>query len=306
MPLGTNNTTTTTAANYIPQLWSDEVIATFKANLVLANLITRFNMVGKKGSVINVPNFTRSAANAKTQGSQVTLIAPTHATTPITINQWWEYSILIEDIVDKQALDSLRQAHTDDAGYALAKQVDTALVQLGRSANGGAGTAAYANGFIGGDGTTAYTSGTPNMTALTDAAIRRTIQRFDDADYPMSGRFFMVPPSSRNTLMGISRFTEQAFVGEQGQNNTIRTGYLGNIYGIPVYVSTNCDTATGAGSPRVAVMGHKAWCALVMQEEVRTQSQYKQEYLADLFTADTLYGVGELRDNGAIPLIVPA
>lgn len=304
MPLGTNNTTTTTAANYIPQLWSDEVIASFKANLVFANLITRFNMTGKRGSVINVPNFTRTAASAKAQGSQVTLIAPTHGTTPITINKWFEYSILIEDIVEKQALDSLRGAHTDDAGYALAKQVDTDLVQLGRSANGGAGTAAYANAFIGGDGTTAYTSGAPNQTALTDAAIRRTIQRFDDADYPMANRFFIVPPSTRNTLMGISRFTEQAFTGEGGNGNTIRTGKLGDIYGIPVYVSSNADTATGAA--RIAIMGHKAWTALAMQEEVRTQSQYKQEYLSDLFTADCLYGVAELRDNGAIPLAVPA
>jgi hypothetical protein len=272
--------------------------------LVLANLVTRFNMTGKRGSVINVPNFTRTAATAKTQGSQVTLIAPTHGTTSITINKWFEYSILIEDIVEKQALDSLRQAHTDDAGYALAKQVDTDLVQLGRSANGGAGTAAYGSAFIGGDGTTAYTSGTPNQTALTDAAIRRTIQRFDDADYPMMDRFFLVPPSARNTLMGISRFTEQAFVGEAASANTIRNGKLGDIYGIPVFVSSNADTATG--SARVAIMGAKAWVALAMQEEVRTQSQYKQEYLSDLFTADCLYGVAELRDNGAIPLAVPA
>jgi hypothetical protein len=304
MPLGTNNTTTTTAAVYIPQLWSDEIIATFKSNLTLANLVTRFNQAGKKGSVINVPNFARGSASAKTQGSQVTLIAPTDTNTTITINKWFEYSRLIEDIVAIQALDSLRQAYTDDGGYALAKQVDTDLVQLGRSANGGAGTAAYGGAFIGGDGTTAYTSGTPNQTALTDPAIRRTIQRFDDADFPMMDRFFLVPPSARNTLMGISRFTEQAFVGEAAGGNTIRNGKLGDIYGIPVYVSSNADTATGAA--RIAIMGHKSWVALAIQEEVRSQTQYKQEYLSDLFTADCLYGVAELRDNGAIPLAVPA
>lgn len=303
MPLGTNNTTTTTAAVFIPQLWSDEVIATFKANLVLANLVTRFAMSGKKGSVINVPNFTRGAASAKTQGSQVTLIAPTDTNTTITINKWFEYSRLIEDIVNVQALDSLRMAYTDDAGYALGKQVDTDLVQLGRSANGGPGTAAYtASAFIGGDGTTAYTSGAPNQSALTDAAIRRTVQRFDDADYPLDGRFFLIPPTSRNTLMGISRFTEQAFVGEGGPANTIRNGKIGDIYGIPVYVSTNCDTATGGA--RIALMAHKGWAGLAMQMDVRSQTQYKQEYLSDLFTADTLYGVAELRDNGAIPLAV--
>lgn len=303
MPLGTNNTTTTTAAVYIPQLWSDEVIANFKANIVLANLITKFAMTGKKGSVINVPNFTRGVASAKAQGSQVTLIAPTDTNTAITINKWFEYSRLIEDIVNVQALDSLRMAYTDDAGYALGKQVDTDLIQLGRSANGGPGTAAYTgSAFIGGDGTTVYTSGAPNMSALTDAAIRRTVQRFDDADYPLEGRFFLIPPSSRNTLMGIARFTEQAFVGEGGSDNTIRTGRIGDIYGIPVYVSTNCDTATGAA--RICLMAHKGWSGLAMQMEVRSQTQYKQEYLSDLFTADCLYGVAELRDNGAIPLAV--
>lgn len=302
MPLGTNNTTTTTAAVYIPQLWSDEVIANFKANIVLANLVTKFAMSGKKGSVINVPNFSRGTASAKAQGSQVTLIAPTDTNTTITINKWFEYSRLIEDIVNVQALDSLRMAYTDDAGYSLGKQVDTDLVQLVRSANAGAGTAAYANAFIGGDGSTAYNSGSPNNTALTDPAIRRTIQRFDDSDYPMDGRFILVPPTSRNTLMGISRFTEQAFVGEGGSANTIRSGMIGNVYGIPVYVSTNCDTATGAA--RIAVFAHKGWAGLAMQQEVRSQTQYKQEYLSDLFTADCLYGVAELRDNGAIPLAV--
>lgn len=299
MPLGTNNTTTTTGANFIPQLWSDEVIAGFKANLIVADRITRFEVEGKKGSVINVPNFTRSAANAKSQGSQVTLIAPTHATTSITINKWYEYSVLIEDIVAVQALDSLRQTHTDDAGYALAKQIDTDLIQLGRSANGGGGTASYTNAFIGGDGTTAYTSGSPNNSALTDAAIRRTIQRFDDADFPVSDRTLLVPPVSRNSMLGISRFTEQAF---RGDGNTLKTGMFGDIYGVSVFVSTNCDTATG--SARIALLFHKTWTGLAMQKSVRTQTQYKQEYLSDLFTADVLYGVAELRDAGAIPLAV--
>lgn len=305
MPLGTSQITTTTAAVYLPQLWSDEVIAGFKANLVLAALVTKFEVEGKKGSVINVPNFTRGSANAKAANTQVTLNTATHTNTSITINKHFEYSYVIEDIVDAQALDSLRMTYTDDAGYQLAKQVDTDLIQLGRSANGGPGTAAYtASAYIGGDGTTAYTSGSPNQTALTDAAIRRTVQRFDDSDYPMQGRFFLIPPSSRNTLMGISRFTEQAFVGESAGGNTLRTGKIGDIYGIPVYVSTNCDTATGAA--RIALMGHKSWAGLAMQKSVRAQTQYKQEYLGDLFTADILYGIAELRDSGAIPLAVPA
>jgi hypothetical protein len=43
---------------------------------------------------------------------------------------------------------------------------------------------------------------------------------------------------------------------------------------------------------------------LVEQQAVRAQTHYKQEYLGTLFTADTLYGVAELRDEAAIALAV--
>jgi hypothetical protein len=165
---------------------------------------------------------------------------------------------------------------------------------LGRSTNGGGGTNAYATGaFIGGDGTTAYVAASNNESALTDAAIRRTIQRLDDTDTPMDQRFFLIPPSSRNTLMGLARYTEQAFVG--GTNSTIRTGEIGNLYGIPVFVSSNCDTGSGTNNPRVCLMGHKDSLVLVEQMAIRSQVQYQQPYLATLYTADTLYGVQILR-----------
>ena len=303
MALGSNQVTITTAANFIPEIWSDEIVAAYKKNLVAANLFKKMSFVGKKGDTVHIPTPTRGSASAKSANSQVTLIAATEGITDITITNHYEYSRLIEDIVEAQALSSLRRFYTDDAGYALAKQVDTSLVQLGRTFNGGT-AATYTGAYIGGDGTTAYTSGSSNASALTDSAIRRTIQRLDDNDVPMDGRFFMVPPSSRNTLMGLARYTEQAFVGEQGGNNTIRNGEIGNLYGIPVFVSSNADTATGGA--RICLLGHRDAAVLVEQQGVRSQTQYKQEYLGTLYTADTIYGVGELRDNACFALAVPA
>ena len=98
--------------------------------------------------------------------------------------------------------------------------------------------------------------------------------------------------------MGLARYTEQAFVG--GTNNTIRTGEIGNLYGIPVFVSSNCDTGSGTNNPRVCLMGHKDSLVLVEQIGVRSQVQYKQEYLATLFTSDTLYGVAALRSAASV------
>jgi N4-gp56 family major capsid protein len=307
MALGVNNITVTTAATFIPEIWSDEIIATYKKNLVLANLVKKMSFKGKKGDTLHIPAPVRGNASVKAASTQVTLVAGTATEVLVTIDQHYEYSRLIEDIVEAQALASLRNFYTEDAGYALARQVDTSLVLLGRGVQGGTGTAAYSGALSGADGTTAYVAGSNSgIGALSDAAIRRSIQRLDDNDVPMDGRFLMVPPSSRNTLMGIARFTEQAFVGEVGSSNTIRNGEVGNVYGIPVFVSNNADTTSGSTACRIALMGHKDFAVFVEQLGVRSQTQYKQEYLGTLFTADTLYGVKELRDGSAVALAVPA
>ena len=298
---GANAVTTSVANNFIPEIWSDEIVAAYKKNLVAANLIKKMNFRGKKGDTIHIPVPARGAASAKVAANAVTLQASTNTDIAVLINQHYEYSKLIEDIAEVQSLSSMRQFYTDDAGYALAKQVDTSIIQLGRGVNGGDGTDAYTGAYSGADGTTAYT-GTAG--ALTDAAIRRSIQRLDDADVPMDGRFLIVPPSSRNTLMGLARYTEQAFVGETGMGNTIRNGEIGNLYGIPVFVSSNADAATDGD--RICLLGHKDFAVLVEQQGIRAQTQYKQEFLGTLFTSDTIYGVKELRDGSAVALAVPS
>ena len=307
MALGTAHQTITTGAAFIPEIWSDEVVATYKKNLVLANLVKKISFKGKKGDTLNIPKPARGSASAKAASTQVTLVTDTATNIAVTIDQHFEYSILIEDIVEAQALASMRQFYTDDAGYALARQVDSTLVQLGRGVQSGGGTSAYSGAFSGADGTTAYVAGSnTGFAALTDAAIRRSIQRLDDNDVPMDGRFLIVPPSTRNTLMGISRFTEQAFVGEVGNNNTIRNGEIGNVYGISVFVTNNADTTSGSTATKIALLGHRDFAVLVEQMGIRSQTQYKQEYLGTLFTADTLFGVKELRDGSAVALAVPA
>jgi N4-gp56 family major capsid protein len=304
MPLGTNNVvqSTVNTAGFIPEVWSDEIIAAYKKNLVAANLFKKMSMKGKKGDVMHFPSPARGSAAVKTASSQVTLIAESGTEKTVTINQHYEYSRLIEDFAEVQALSSLRRFYTDDAGYALATRIDTSLIQLGRGAQGGAGTAAYDKAYLAGDGSTLYVDGTNVGTALTDAGLRRAIQRLDDSDVPMDGRFLIVPPATRNTMMGLARFTEQAFVGDGG---TIRNGQIGDVYGVKVFVTTNADTATTT-TTRVALLAHPEAFVLVDQLGVRVQTQYKQEYLGTLLTADTLFGVGELRDTSAVALAVPA
>ncbi len=299
----------TSAAVFIPELWSDDVIAAYKTNLVLANLVTKIPHQGKKGDTLHIPVPTRGAASSKVKETQVKVQSFVDTEVTISIDKHYEYSRIIEDIVGVQAIDAYRAFYTDDAGFALATQVDDDLFTLAEGLQdgtvGGSGSALWEKARIGGDGSTLYTGDSSNDTALTDVGIRRMIQLLDDSDVPQSGRALVIPPVERNVLMGLARFTEQAFVGEAAMGNTIRTGKIGDLYGIDVVVTSNCPTIDSAAT-RIGLLIHKDALALVEQMSVRSQTQYKQEWLGDLFTADTIYGTGELRNDAGVAFAVPA
>lgn len=304
--IGTNHQTVTTGANFIPEIWSDETIAAYKSNLVVAPLVTRLNHKGKKGDTIHIPTPTRGSATAKAANTKVAIQGDTHGTTNLSIDKHYEYSVLIEDITEVQALSSLRKFYTDDAGYALAKQVDTDLLNLTEGLQGGtvggADAASWEKAYIG-SGTTLYTGNSSNAADITDAGIRAMLLKLDDADVPMDNRSLIIPPVCANDLLGINRFTEQQFIGS---GDAIKTGKIGQIYGVDVYISSNCPSASGnSGADRVGVLLHKDAIALAEQVGVRSQTQYKQEYLGDLFTSDTIYGVGEMRNNAGLAFVVP-
>ena len=308
MALGSNGVTLAVANNFIPELWSDEVIGAYKSNLVVANLVTKLSHKGKKGDSIHIPVPARGAASVKAANTQVTLSAATNTAITVTIDKHYEYSKLIEDIAEVQSLASMRKFYTDDAGYALAKQVDTDLVTLWEGFQGGtvagANAAAWEKAVIGSVGTTLYTGNSSNAADITDAGIRAMILKLDNANVPMDNRYIVMPPIAANDLLGINRFTEQQFIGS---GDAIRTGKIGMIYGVDVYISSNCPTTTtgATATDRVGCLFHKDALVLAEQVGVRSQTQYKQEYLGDLFTSDTIYGVKELRDDAGVAFVVP-
>jgi N4-gp56 family major capsid protein len=312
MALGSNHVTNTTAATFIPELWSDEIVAAYKKNLVLANLVNKMPMNGKKGDTLHIPKPTRGSASAKAASTQVTLQAATETEVTVTVDKHYEYSRLIEDITEVQALASLRKFYTDDAGYALAKQVDDDLFTLAKSFGNGNGTSYATNNTFYIDATnglSTYAADTVTATDIfTDAGFRALIQELDDADVPMDGRFLVVPPSAVNTIRGIDRYVSSDFVSGQPVVN----GKIGTLYGIDIFVSTNCpvieaadDNSVSAVDTRGAILAHKDAMVLAEQMGVRSQTQYKQEYLANLFTSDMLYGTAVIRPESGLLVAMP-
>ena len=306
----------TAAATFIPEIWSDEVIAAYQKNLKMAPLVKKLPMTGKKGDVIHIPKPIRGAASAKVADTAVNIQANVEGELQISVNRHFEYSRFIEDIVEVQALNSLRQFYTEDAGYQLALKVDTDLMNAATGFGDGTLDLAAPTGADWENSNSyffdaAATGGTPlslfdaagghSVAAgdvFSDAGFRQAIQLLDDADVPMDGRCIIVPPVVRNTIMGTERFSSSDFVSGQ----TVNTGLIGNLYGVDVYVSSNCPTLQS--NVRGCIMMQKDALVHAEQMSVRSQTQYKQEYLSTLFTSDTLYGVQVYRPEAGLVLAV--
>jgi|14_taG_2_1085336.scaffolds.fasta_scaffold01134_3 N4-gp56 family major capsid protein len=293
-----NHVTPTNVDAFVPEIWSDEIAAAYKSNLVIANLVKKMNHIGKKGDTIHIPKPVRGSATAKAEHTQVNLIVGADTDFTVSIDKHFEYSRLIEDITDVQALPSLRSFYTEDAGYALARQMDSDLGALGNSLSGRYYMDSSTN-------LTAYAADTVTAAdVFTDLGFRQAIQELDDADVPMDNRFMVVPPSVKKDILGIDRFNSSDFVN----GRPVENGLLGDIYGIKIYVSTNLpeieSAAENSADGRIVggILGHRDAFICAEQMGVRVQTQYKQEYLGDLMTADTIYGVAELRDGAAIQL----
>ena len=300
----------TSAATFIPEIWSDEIIAAYQKNLVLAPLIKKMSMKGKKGDTIHIPAPTRGVASAKVENQAVTVQNAIESEVIVTINKHYEYSRIIEDITETQALSSLRQFYTSDAGYGLAKQVDDDLFTLGKSFGNGNGTSWVTSNTYFCDASTGLTAYAIDTVAVadvfTDACFRNLIQLMDDADVPMDNRSFVVPPSLRNAIMGIDRYVSTDFV----DGRAVVNGRLGNLYGVDIFVTSNCpvlETAaenSAGNAVRGAQLIHKDASVLAEQMGVRSQTQYKQEFLGTLYTADMLYGTKVVRPEAGFVLAV--
>jgi N4-gp56 family major capsid protein len=343
MGLGTNHSTTTTQDKWIPEQWEDEAIATYMAKTVMRNHVDVNQHAKHKGDTIHIPNPGRGDASAKAASTQVTLIADTAGEITVSINKHYEYSKLYEDLADMLALNGMKKFYTKDAGYALARRVDAELHKIMATMQGGSiagATNLFEKAVIGGDGSTNFSGASSgNGTALTDPGLRRAMQTLEDSDVDTSECVLVVPPTVIKTLRGIARFTEQAFVGD---GTAIKTGRVGNLYGVEVFASSLCpwihcnsvtntqsvnfssttlttsyvdefgftvDWATSTPTDtkyRACALIHPDAMTLYEAQGVRVQQQYKQEYLGYLVTADNVFGAAELRDYGAISLIVPA
>ena len=275
------NVTITTADVFLPSLWSVETLRAAEAALVAAGNVKRYDaFVKMKGQSIKIPLISNLSANVKTANADVTTQTVTETSVTLNVDKWYESSFEIEDMVAVQSNYDLRSEYSEKSGYAIAKQIDSDVLGL------------YT-------GLTTTDVGTYGVDAG-DSTYVAAILALNSNDVPMENRCFIMSVPQIAAIMKIDKFVKADFLGQYDQATPVKKGpnsrYLwGQIYGVPVYYSTNVPTTAGTPTQYHNVLIHKDAWALALQQAPRLQAQYWLPSLAWKVVVDAIYGVVTLR-----------
>jgi len=266
------NITTTTAANFIPELWRDAILDYAERKFVLRNQVQDFSsMLSGGGDILHIPKVTEETAAAKSAGSAVTYSANTDGKIDLTVDQHHYEAKKIEDIVKVQESADLFNAYAKSMGYALAKKVENYLaVDILQSATANDVTLAADN-------------------TATTALIRSGLQKLLDAgyDYTDGETYLYGSPAFYMSVLSLGDFTEAQKRGD-GTNPNV-SGNVMQAYGMSVFPSTDWDDDGGTGDESATIF-NKNGVYFAQQVAPRVQSQYDIDHLATSVVADVLFG----------------
>ena len=281
-------TTATTDQHFIPEIWADGIYKFFERKSIFRGLVEDYSalVAGKGyGDAINIPEMSLISASDKGVGADVSYDATATTTTQLSINKHKYVAKLFEDVALIQSEADLVEKYSRMMGEALARQVDadiwTELKSLEDSLN------------LSADDT------------LTAGKFEEALATLGEADVPyMDGECAMVVnPTLFADILNPSSGVAQYFIRNDavGEGNRgLRSGMVGSLYGIDVYMSNTVDKADEGGAGANTISGaifHKSAVVFASQQEVRVQSEYSVDALGTKVVADLLYGVKRIDDT---------
>jgi hypothetical protein len=262
------NVTKTTTDVFLGEMWSDAVLEFAQKRMQLRNQITDFSALATGVDRINIPQVKEDTKRDKSADSAVTYDANTDTSRTIPLDQHIYEAKRIEDIANVQSNQSLFEVYASSMGYSLAKGVE-----------------AYLAGKIQGHTQNLVTLATDDI--ILPAELRSGLELLLDQnyDYTDGDTFFYANPKAYMGLMGQGDFTESQKRGDAV--NPIVSGNVMEIYGMPVYPST--DWSEGGVNISGSVFKRES-VYYAEQFGVRSQSAYDIDHLATSVVVDMLFG----------------
>lgn len=264
-------------SQYVQEKWTREIQQPFDKALAAAKLVQdRSGLVKDGGDILNIPFAAGVNARAKAASTAITYDSPEGAPVTLNIDKHYYVGVLLEDIAAVQSNYDLKAAFQERMAEALARQIDTDLMNLYT----GAGTSVAGGATV------------------DDADMLAIVTAFDVANTPSSGRRGLIGHNTKADLLGINKYTAYDQTGKTGAAVDGSEDFTGKIYGMDLYHSGNVQVSTTGRN----LFFHKKAISIAKQLAPKFVMEYSVDQLGWKTALHTVYGVGVERASSVIEL----
>lgn len=265
--------TTTTLNDLLPAITAE---AMFVANerSIMRGLVKNFSLPPGQGKTVTVPRYPVQSAAALTEGDEVSNTAVSTDGATLTISTV-AIRTMVTDLVRNSAASNVVADLGRLFGEAIAKKMDQDLLALFSGFSVGVGGAS---------------------TALSAAVVAQAIAKLRAAAVPQDALACVVHPYVAYDLKAAITNTFANPNAGIIQNEAMQMGYVGTLFGVPVFESSNIAD-TGTAGDYVGAVFHRDALGLAMIGDITIETQRRASYVGDDVVASAHYGVGELYDT---------
>lgn len=300
-----NQFTATNLAASIPEIWTPIVLEQMFASTVASNFFLDLSEYATEGGstfdIANLYTNTFTVQTQSTQGAQVTLGNPSQVKVQLAVNTHKYVAALAgdKDIAQLQKSFNFNVEYANQMRKTTMNALEVDLFGLWSS---------LSTNLI-----------TNSAAAFTDQEARQAIaniesQNLDDTEFGNLA-FFLHPNVFWNQAAAITKYYQAYSLNSRNNSSVVESGTIngkphsnglrGEIYNIPIYVSTNVVDNLGGYRN---LLTHKNAFGFAVQtpggSKVRVQSEYLLENLGLLIVTDIVYGVVVVRDPFGVVITV--
>lgn len=268
--------TTTSLNDLLPSIVAE---AMFVANerSIMRGLVKNYNIPSNSGKTITVPIYPAQTAAALTEGDEIsnTEVATSGVTLTVATNA---IRTIVTDLARTSSASNVVADIGRLFGEAIAKKIDKDLIALFTN---------FAT-TVGG-----------NTTTFTPALLANAIAKLRNNAVPSENLACVIHPYVAYDLKSSLTNTYANPASGVIQNDAMRTGYVGTLFGVPVFESANITDTTGDS---IGAVFHRDALGLAMIGDITIETQRRASYLGDDIIASCHYAVGEIYDLYGVKL----
>lgn len=270
-------------ANFISEVWSQKLKRIFDDVVVMASLVNTDyeGDIQSAGDVVHIRTFGDVTVNDYTRDMTISFQALTDPMVDLTIDQQKYFAFKVDDLDKAQSNIDILNGYAGRGAIAIRDVVDSRLIGHHSDVDSG--------NVLGTDVSPIALSSSNIYDYITQMS-----EVLDESKMPQEDRHLVITPKFKTMLLQSTEFTRATSLGD----NIVQNGYIGNVAGFNVHVTTNNPADSGV----INLMGfHKDMIAFASQvSKVETVRPYNM--FADAVKGLYLYGSKVIHSTAGVVL----